>query len=211
MTIITAGNKELILSLHSIGAIAFGSYTLKSGITSPIYLDLRKIVSHPHLLKAIASSIHSKVANINFELVCGVPYTALPIATVFSILFKKPMVMRRKESKNYGTKQMIEGTYVQGQSCLVIEDLITTGTSVLETKAELNKAGLLVRDAVAIIDRQQGGAEHLKENGIRFHSLFTLTECLDTLLEENLLSPLLHESTMEFIRNNQFTPQEVGV
>jgi uridine monophosphate synthetase len=210
MTIITAGNKELILSLHSIGAIAFGSFTLKSGMISPIYLDLRRVVSHPHLLKAIAASMHAKVSNLSFELICGVPYTALPMATVFSILYKKPMVMRRKEAKGYGTKQMIEGTYVPGQSCLVIEDLITSGTSILETVAELNRSGLVVRDAIAVIDREQGGAEYLKSKGIRFYSLFTLSECLETLLEENLLSSNLFDSTMEFIRNNQIIPQEVG-
>ncbi len=179
---------DLVKTLYKIGAIQFGEFQLKSGLTSPFYINLRKIISYPSLLRLIATCLYEKTKQCSFDLVCGVPYTALPIATCFSLDHDIPMIMRRKEKKDYGTKQSIEGVFHTGQRCLVIEDLITTGASILETTQELQAHGLIVTDVVALIDREQGGRENLAKQ-FNVHTLFGLTDLLHTLQTMHVLAP----------------------
>jgi uridine monophosphate synthetase len=119
---------------------------------------------------------------------CAVPYAAVPVTTTFSMLSGIPMVMARKEAKDHGAKKMIEGVYTPGQECLIIEDVITTGASVLETVKTVEAAGLIVKDIIGLIDRQQGGAENITGNGYRFHAIFTLQELLNLLKKSDRIS-----------------------
>ena len=172
---------SLAQALYRIGAIQFGDFTLKSGQQSSIYINLRKIISYPQILRDISAAMWNAVKDSPFDLVCGVPYTALPIATCLSLDHDIPMVMRRKEKKEYGTKQLIEGVFQPGQRCLIIEDVITTGGSIVETATDLQEAGLAVNDLVILIDREQGGRETLEKN-FNVHSILTISEILQTLL-----------------------------
>uniref|UniRef100_A0A147BEH8 Uridine 5'-monophosphate synthase n=1 Tax=Ixodes ricinus TaxID=34613 RepID=A0A147BEH8_IXORI len=194
--------KDLICELVDAGGIKFGSFTLKSGITSPIYVDLRMCVSHPKLLHNIASLVADTMQEdkIDADLICGVPYTALPIATCVSMKTSLPMVMRRKEAKSYGTKQIIEGNYKAGQKCVVIEDIVSSGSSIIETSQALTAAGLVVTDAVVFLDREQGGSENLLQWNIKTHSIFKITAILDTLLATNRIVPDVARDVREFVR-----------
>lgn len=195
--------ERIVFSLYDIGAIKFGSFKLKSGINSPIYIDLRLIISYPKLLSQIANEILIETHHLEKECICGVPYTALPIATALSLQHNIPMVMRRKEIKDWGTRKVIEGAYDKGNRCLVIEDLITSGSSIFETIAPLEEEGLIVKDAAVLIDREQGGRQNLAGKGYQLHAVFKLSSIIETLQENGKISPETMRSVLKFLEENQ--------
>lgn len=169
--------------LYEIGAIQFGHFTLKSGQTSTLYIDLRRIISFPELLQQITAIMWEKIHTCQFDLVCGVPYTALPIATCMSLQHNIPMIMRRKEKKSYGTRQMIEGVYQAGQTCLVLEDIITTGGSILTTIDDLAACQILVKDIIVLLDRTTTSTEVADLSRYRVHSVLTMNVLLQILMD----------------------------
>ncbi len=163
------------------------------------------IVSYPDVLARVAAAMWERLAEggARFDNMCGVPYTALPIATCMSLAHGAPMLMRRKEVKDYGTKKAIEGAFEAGQRCLIVEDLVTSGMSVQETVAPLEEVGLVVSDVVVLIDREQGGRARLAAQGLALHSAFTLTYILETLVRHGLVEAGVAAAVKKFIAENQ--------
>ncbi len=170
--------EKLAHKLFDIGVIKFGDFVLKSGIRSNNYVDMRLAISHPDILRDLALCFNGIQRQYGADVLCPVPYAAVPITTMLSMLSGIPMVMARQQAKDHGTKKMIEGVYTSGQKCLIIEDVITTGSSVLETVKIVESAGLQVKDIIGLIDRQQGGRENITKAGYNFHALFMLQELL---------------------------------
>lgn len=198
-----ANLEKIVLKLNEIGAVKFGEFKLKSGILSPIYIDLRLLISYPKLLKEVVELFWQKIKGLKFDLIIGVPYTALPIATAISFQEEIPMIIRRKEVKDYGTKKAIEGVFKKDQKCLIIDDLVTSGGSIFETIEPLEHEGLKVSDIIVLIDREQGGKKHLEEKGYQLHVLLTISEVLDILLTKEKIDQETYQKTIEFIKNNQ--------
>ncbi|XP_070535708.1 uridine 5'-monophosphate synthase-like [Ptychodera flava] len=198
--------EDLILQLFQIQAVKFGSFTLKSGIQSPVYFDLRVIVSYPGLMNEVAEFLWDTVAKTDaeFQRICGVPYTALPLATLMSAKHNVPMLIRRKEAKDYGTKKMIEGSFENGEKCLVVEDVVTSGSSVMETVQSLAGVGINVTDAVVLLDRQQGGKQRLEQKGIKLHCVSGMSDILKILEKHNKLDSNTVEKVHQFIADNTF-------
>lgn len=197
---------KLILDLFEIGALKFGTFTLKSGIESPVYFDLRVIVSYPKIMLQVADEMWKSAVGLNFDQLCGVPYTALPIATCMSTKYNVPMMIKRKEAKSYGTKKLIEGKFEKNTVCLVIEDVVTTGSSVLETVRDLATVDVVVHDTIVLLDRCQGGRKSLADKEIKLHSVFTLREVLCILEETGKLDKIMVEKVEAFIEQNSMVP-----
>ncbi|KAK1862712.1 hypothetical protein I4F81_005279 [Pyropia yezoensis] len=204
---LSAAHRALVLQLADVEAIKFGSFTLKSGIQSPLYIDLRVTVSYPQLLSLIASTLLASLPqSVTYEALCGVPYTALPFATAMSLDTKVPMLMRRKEVKAYGTKKSIEGAIKPGGVVLVVEDLVTSGGSVMETVQPLRDAGCVVTDVAVLLDRQQGAVERLASDGVAVHAALGVCQVLDVLVEEARVDPAVAADVRAFLAANQAAP-----
>jgi uridine monophosphate synthetase len=179
MTELTSSQKSLADELLSAGCIKFGEFTLKSGLKSPIYIDLRQIITYPKLLEQIAQTYLPILSTLQFSRIAGLPYAAIPIATAISLAGNYPMIYPRKEVKTYGTKAEIEGEYHAGETVVVIDDLATTGGSKFEAIEKLTGAGLVVKDVVVLVDRQSGAKESLAQAGYSMHAVLTIGQLLE--------------------------------
>ncbi len=196
-------SKSLIMGLQDIGALAFGNFTLKNGMQSPFYINLRLLISHPILLREVAVLMSGLAEKIKCDRIAGIPYAALPIATIVSQLTLKPMIFARKEAKAYGTKKLIEGEYKSGETILLLDDMITDGASKLETAQPFLAENLKVSDVVVLIDREQGGDKRLLESGIRLTSVFKISEILAILKESGKISKETELETLEWISKHR--------
>ncbi len=192
--------QALILELASLGAIQFGDFTLASGRRSPFYIDLRLLVSRPSLLAQAAAAYAEILNSLPCDRIAGIPYAALPIATAVALAADRPLIYTRKEAKGHGLGKAIEGSWQPGDRVVVIEDLITSGGSILQSVEQLRAAGLVVEDAIVLIDREQGGRENLAAAGVRAHSVFTLGEMLDVLTAAGQLSPAKRDEVLAYLR-----------
>jgi uridine monophosphate synthetase len=170
---------RLAIDLLEFGCVKFGTFKLKSGLDSPIYIDLRRLVGLPDLLTQVASSYFPVLSNLIFDRLAALPYAGLPIATAISLHGGYPLVYPRKEVKDYGTQAVIEGIYESGERAVLIDDLATTGGSKFEAIEKLSSVGLNVKDVVVLIDRQSGASEYLANSGYMLHAIFKLSQLLD--------------------------------
>ena len=190
--------EQFVLELEKIGAIKFGSFTLKSGLTSPFYFDLRDMISFPYILEGIVNLLVERIKDMEFDVITGIPYTALPIASLVASKLQKPLIYMRKEEKAYGTGNNVIGKFEKGAKCLVIDDLITTGASKIETAEKYEKEGIVIEDFVVVIDRSSNGTEELAKDGYKLHSLITLNEIVQLLQNKNLITAEKVKEVVDF-------------
>jgi uridine monophosphate synthetase len=170
--------ESLVLTLNDIGAVRIGRFKLHSGLMSPSYIDLRLLASCPNALREAAAAYRDRLKTLTFDRIAATPLAGLPIGTAICLDMNLPLIYPRKTVKGYGTGKQIEGQWEIGQTVVVVDDLITSGDSLLKGITFLKAAGLRVNEAVVLIDREQGGREALEEQGYRLHSLMTIGQLL---------------------------------
>jgi orotate phosphoribosyltransferase/uridine monophosphate synthetase len=200
-------NLWLAETLWKLGAVQFGDFTLgRTTVGSPIYVNLRLLIAHPtalwraaHIIwdeiQALRTMLHPQVHP--FELVAGVPFGGLHVATAFSLTSKVPLVYLHPRMDDLGKD--IEGVYHPNDRVLIMDDLLAGGGSILETALQMGEAGLIVQDAVVLLDRQQGGRDRLRRQGINLVSLLTLEVLLNYLMSSGKISEDWYRKTIGFL------------
>lgn len=201
MSELTPHLSALADELLEAGCIKFGEFTLKSGLNSPIYIDLRRIISYPGLLQKIGEAYLPLLKNLQFSRLAGLPYAAIPIATAICLQGNHPMIYPRKEVKAYGTKAEIEGEYHAGETVVVIDDLTTTGGSKFEAIEKLTAAGLKVHDVVVLVDRESGAREALEKEGLKLHAVLSINQLLDHWERTTKVDRAKIEETRRFLKD----------
>ncbi len=184
--------KEFATFLHEKGAIKFGDFTLTSGKKSSYYVDLRIVPSFPHqfrkMIKQLQNIISEKIGLENFDYLVSVPTSGLVIASALATETVKPLIYVRNKPKDYGTSKLIEGSFEQGKKALMIDDVATTGGSVVNAIKSLKEAGIVISDAFVIINRMECASEALEAEGVKIHNLTDILEITNSLYDQNLIS-----------------------
>jgi len=191
---------QLANFLFDAGCIKFGTFTLKSGLTSPVYIDLRLLASHPSLLREVAHQMAIPARDLTFDRIAAIPYAGLPIGTAMALEMDRPMIYPRQQVKEHGLRRAIEGEFAPSETALVVDDLITRGTSKLESIAPLEEAGLIVKDVLVLIDREQGGAQELARRGYRLHAVLQFGDILDALKESGRITPDQYADVLAYLK-----------
>ncbi|HSH02458.1 MAG TPA: orotate phosphoribosyltransferase [Anaerolineae bacterium] len=180
--------ERLILDLYDIGAVQLGKFRLHSGATARIYIDLRILVSFPAVLRRAVAILQVALEDIEFDLLAATPYAGLPIGTALCLALDKPLVYPRKAPKQYGMGKNVEGVWQVGQTAVIVDDQITSGDSLVQAAAALKASGLQVKQAVVLIDRQQGGAGVLEAQGSQLKAVMNVTQMLAILERHEKIS-----------------------
>ena len=203
---ISKSAQTLAIQLLDTGSIKFGAFKLKLHQTnpdaplSPIYIDLRIMRSFPNVMATAVGVYREMIKDIRFELLADCPTGATPATAILAHLTARPMISPRKGDKGYGSGTKIDGSFREGQTVLLIDDLITGADSKFEATKTLEDHGLVVKDVVVLVDREQGGADQLKKAGYTLHSAIKLTELLDYYKQEKKISDEKYNEVMSYIK-----------
>ncbi len=165
-----------LAALKACGAVQFGTFTLASGRTSSYYVDIKKAVTRPELLRTIGEAMAPYAAKA--DKIAGVELGAVPIAAAVSLASGKPYLMVRKATKEHGTKKEFEGELAKGERVLFVEDVITTGGTLRGAIERMRSQGAVIEDVVAVVDREEGGKIALAEITVRLHALVSAKDLL---------------------------------
>jgi len=184
--------KEFVTFLHQKEIIKFGEFTLASGKSSSYYVDLRLVPSYPHefrmMIKYLENQITEDIGLENFESIVSVPTGGLIIGSALAIETVKPLIYVRSKPKNYGTSKSVEGKIHDGMKVVMIDDVATTGGSVVNAIKSLTEVNVPVKDAYVIVDRMEGANEALAELGVKMHSILNILQITEILYEQKMIN-----------------------
>jgi len=192
--------KEFATFLHQKGIIKFGDFTLASGKHSSYYVDLRLVPSYPiefrKMVKYLENQIVDDVGLDSFDSIVSVPTGGLVIASALAIETVKPLIYVRSKPKDYGTSKSVEGKIHDNMKVVMIDDVATTGGSVVNAIKALKDVNISVKDAYVIVNRMEGADEALLELGVKMHSVLSILQIAEALFEQNLID----ESVLEKVK-----------
>jgi len=198
--------KEFAIFLYKNNIIRFGNFTLASGKNSSYYVDLRLIPSYPHqfrkMIKNLQNLIVEKTGLNDFDCLASVPTGGLVVTSALAIEIVKPLIYVRSKPKEHGTTKSIEGKISAGMKVVMVDDVVTTGTSVLNGINQLKEAGLLVSDLYVIINRLEGADKALSDIGVQTHQLTDILEITDILFQEKLIDKEIFEKIKNQVNRN---------
>ena len=198
--------KEFAIFLHKNDIIKFGDFTLTSGKNSSYYIDLRLVPSYPHqfrkMVKNLQNLIIEKTGLDNFDSLASVPTGGLVITSALAIEIVKPLIYVRNKPKEHGAAKSIEGKTSAGMKVVMVDDVMTTGTSVLNGVKQLKEIGLLVSDVYVIINRLEGADKILDNTGVRIHQLTDILEITNILFQEKLVSEEIFKKIKNQVNQN---------
>ena len=168
---------RFIAALKAAGALQFGTFTLASGRTSTYYVDIKKAITRPDLLRTIADGMAPFARSA--DRIAGVELGAVPIAAAVSLATNKPYIMVRKASKEHGTKHEFEGELTRGDRVLFVEDVVTSGGTLRGAMERMRGHGAIIEDCVCVVDREEGGRMLLAEINVRLHALLSAKDLLE--------------------------------
>ena len=184
--------KEFSIFLHQNDIIKFGDFTLASGKKSSYYIDLRLVASFPHIFRKMTKNLQKLVSEKtglnNFDSLVAVPTGGLVIGSALAIETVKPLIYVRDKPKDYGTTKSIEGKIFSGMKVILIDDVITTGNSVINAIKQLKDAGLSISDVYVIINRLEGANNTLELEEVNLYQLTDVLEITTILFQEKLVS-----------------------
>jgi orotate phosphoribosyltransferase len=190
--------------LNKIGALKFGAFKLTSGKISPYYIDLRMIPSFPDAFQRIcilqSDFIKEEIGVENFDRIAGIPIAGIPFASLIAYTLKKPFLYIRKDVRFHGRQRRVEGILTPGDRILLIDDLITTGLSLIEAAKAIEAEGGVTTDVVVLLDREEGGREKLGKKRIRLHSLLKISETANKLYEIGAIDELQLKTILKQIK-----------
>ena len=199
--------KEFAIFLFKNNIIKFGNFTLSSGKKSSYYIDLRLVPSFPHqfrkMIKNLQKLIIEKIGLDNFDSLVSIPTGGLIIGSALAIETVKPLIYVRNKPKDYGTAKSIEGKISSDMQVMMIDDIATTGTSVLNGIKQLKEEGLLISNACVIINRLEGADKILNSVGITLHQLTDILEITEILFQEKLIGEDILEKIKKQVNQNQ--------
>ena len=183
--------KEFATFLNQNDIIRFGDFTLASGKKSSYYVDLRLVPSYPHqfrrMIKHLQNMISEQIGFDGIDSVASVPTGGLVIASSLAYDLVKPLVYVRSQAKEYGTGKLVEGIVKPGMKIILVDDVATTGGSVINGIKELKKAGAKITDAYVIVNRLEGADKNLLQEGVTLHHLLDIVEIAKILHQQKLI------------------------